>query len=162
MNTIRLSVKLFTMQILMTLILLFVSMLFYSIYPGNKLYHWIIGVAYILVYWYVIYKYTSILGKDDAMKGRFAFFNGFSAGFIATLPVLIFFIFTELLSLPFTYVRLWLFPYDMVLQTFGNTRHYLAVVVALIFPVATGISYPFGIIKWNKIKMKFDTTKAKR
>lgn len=161
MVIIRLSVKFFLMHILMTFILLFVSMFSYSIFPGNITYQWIIGIAYILVYWYVIYKYSGILGRDDAKHERFSFINGFLAGFIATLPALILYAVTELLSLSFIYVRFYLFPYDIILQTYGNNMHYLAAVTALIFPVATGICYPIGLIMWNKIKISIENAKTK-
>ncbi len=155
----KLAFKLLLIQIFTTFILLFASVLFYSIFPNSEAFRWIVGIGYTLVYWYIIIDFTSKYGSYDIKDNKFSYFKGFIAGTIATIPIVIFYFITRWKSLPPLFIRLWLIPYDKLLQTYQDTFPQLSLIVSLIFPIISGIGYILGLSRWKLIKRKIENAK---
>lgn len=169
MSILKLSLKVLGTHLIMSLIQVALMPAFFGILQKNEVYQWIIGIIYIAIFWLVIYADTSSKGLDDAKADKYKPYKGFIAGLIACIPAFILYIGalvyptnTNGINWFQPALRIWLVPYIKIFTSFEEAMPHIAMVMALLLPLVTGISYMDGLRKRQKILMAIEKTDALR
>lgn len=169
MKTGKLAYKLFLTLIVIIIVEFIFSLMILS--WDNEIFQWIMGILFIVVFWFFIYSDMSTKGQSDTKMGAFRPLKGFIAGLIASIPNFTIYIIAilykpQLQEMAFdwtnTVLRVLLIPYIKLYLTFENLLPDYAIVLFLLFPIVTGVSYYDGKRRRNKILEKIDEAESKR
>lgn len=122
----------------------------------NKIYHWVIGIIYIIAFWVIIYSNASKHGLSDARNKSLHPIKGFVAGAVASLPGFSFMICSLLFQSTAPVFKwllqvFWLSPYRIIFDHFEPFSLYPALILLIFFVVLSGLSYMDGLRKWKNL-----------
>lgn len=154
----KLSLKLFGTHAIISIVEFALMLPLFGILQDNQIYQWAIGLLFIAIFWFVIYAEMSHNGLEDTKTDKYKAKKGFVAGLICTIPGIILYIATLLYDPGANAInwfnpvlRIWLAPYIKIFNSLEEHMPHPALVVNLLLPIVSGLSYMDGPRKRQKI-----------
>jgi len=134
-----------------------------AVFPDNEIFQWLVGVIIILIFWLVMYADATNYGQSDVKRDNFYPVKGFLSGLIASIPDLI--LYAAVMALPniewMPYILYgWLAPYIKIVISYKPYMPAAAILLILVFPVLTGLSYLDGPRRRKKVLETIEKRKA--
>lgn len=166
MKRIKTGLKLIATHAIIAIVEFFLLIPLLGIWENSKIYQWSVGFLFIAIYWFILYADISYTGQNDVKRGRFNKVNGFLIGLVATIPSVIFLVLSFIIKSDINWMeiilRVWLSPYTKLFVHFEQAMPLFSIIVILLLPIVTGISYLDGPRRRKKITDAIEKSDALR
>lgn len=151
----KLSLRLIGTHAIMSIVQFVLMLPLLAILQENELYQWGIGLLFIAIFWLIIYADMSQNGQEDTQLDSYNPTKGFLAGLIAAIPGIILYFATLIYRGDLNWfniiLRVWLSPYIKIFTSFEGQMPHPAIIVNMLLPIISGISYLDGPRRRQKV-----------